>query len=196
MWVPLAVLAFLSIFGGWVNVPHAISDSFLGGFGLLPMTEWLHEWLHPIVGTATEIQAANMGEFAHHAPFGGGELLWAVLSTVAALVVVLGAARVVGGFKILPAADAPKPEGFKKVLYMKYYVDEIYDRVIVQPLIRASRFAWKVIDAGIVDGIVNGMGNLARALGWFGSLFQTGSVNTYALFLAIGVLVILGVVAF
>jgi hypothetical protein len=40
------------------------------------------------------------------------------------------------------------------------------------------------------------MGNLARALGWFGSLFQTGSVNTYALFLAIGVLVILGVVAF
>jgi len=99
------------------------------------MSEWLHEWLHPIVGTATEIQAANMGEFAHHAPFGGGELLWAVLSTVAALVVVLGAARVVGGFKILPAADAPKPEGFKKVLYMKYYVDEIYDRVIVQTTI-------------------------------------------------------------
>ncbi len=86
--------------------------------------------------------------------------------------------------------------GFKKVLYKKYYVDELYDRIIVQPLLRASRFAWKVIDAGIVDGIVNGLGNLARAFGWFGSLFQTGSVNTYALFLAIGVLVILGVVAF
>ena len=79
---------------------------------------------------------------------------------------------------------------------MKYYVDELYDRIIVQPLIKASRFAWKVIDAGIVDGIANGLGNLARAFGWFGSLFQTGSVNTYALFLAIGVLVILGVVAF
>jgi NADH-quinone oxidoreductase subunit L len=137
-----------------------------------------------------------MGDFAHHAPFGGGELLWAILSTVAALIVVLISARVVGGFKYLPASDSPAPEGFKKVLYMKYYIDEFYDRIIVQPLIRASRFAWKVIDAGIVDGIANGLGNLARALGWFGSLFQTGSLNTYALFLAIGVLVILGVVAF
>jgi NADH-quinone oxidoreductase subunit L len=196
MWVPLVILAFLSIFGGWINVPDAISGSFLGGFGLLPMTEWLHEWLHPIAVVATEIQAANAGDFAHHSPFGGGELLWAVLSTVAALVVVFVSARIVGGFKILPAGESPQPVGFKKVLFMKYYVDEFYDRIIVQPLIRASRFSWKVIDAGIVDGIVNGLGNLARALGWFGSLFQTGSVNTYALFLAIGVLVILGVVAF
>jgi len=160
------------------------------------MTEWLHGWLHPVVGVATEMQAAQVGDFAPKSPFGGGELLWAVLSTVAALVVVLVSIRVVGGFKILPAGESPQPVGFKKVLFMKYYVDEFYDRIIVQPLIRASRFSWKVIDAGIVDGIVNGVGNLARALGWFGSLFQTGSVNTYALFLAIGVLVILGVVAF
>ena len=47
-----------------------------------------------------------------------------------------------------------------------------------------------------MDGIANGLGHMARAFGWIGSLFQTGSVNTYALFLAIGVLVILGVVAF
>jgi NADH-quinone oxidoreductase subunit L len=196
MWVPLAVLAVLSIFGGWVNVPHDIQESFLGGFGLLPMSEWLHEWLHPIAGMADEIAFANNAQFAHHAPFGGGEVLWAVLSTAAALVVVVVSARVVGGFKILPASESEAPSGFKKVLYMKYYVDELYDRIIVQPLIRASRFAWKVIDVGIVDGIANGLGNLARALGWVGSLFQTGSVNTYALFLAIGVLVILGVVAF
>jgi NADH-quinone oxidoreductase subunit L len=75
-------------------------------------------------------------------------------------------------------------------------VDEIYDSIVVQPIIRASRFAWKVIDQGIVDGIVNGLGHFARAMGWIGSLFQTGTVNTYALFLAIGVLVILWQVAF
>lgn len=196
MWVPLAVLAFLSIFGGWINVPHLIQDSFLGGFGLLPMSEWLHEWLHPIAGAADQIAFPRGGEFVQHAPFGGGEVLWAVLSTLAALVVVFVSARVVGGFKILPASESPAPEGLKKLLYMKYYIDEFYDRVIVQPLIKTSRFCWKIIDAGIVDGIANGLGNLARAFGWFGSLFQTGSVNTYALFLAIGVLVILGVVAF
>ncbi len=196
MWVPLAALAVLSVAGGWVNVPVDISQSFLGGFGLLPMSEWLHEWLHPVAAMATEIQAANAGEFSHASPVGGGEVLWAVMSTLVALVVVLVSARVVGGFRLLPADESPEPVGAKKILFRKYYVDELYDRIVVQPLLRVSRFAWKVIDAGIVDGIVNGLGNLARAMGWFGSLFQTGSVNTYALFLAIGVLVILGVVAF
>ena len=196
MWAPLSILAVLSIFGGWINVPADIQESFMGGFGLLPMTEWMHEWLHPVVGVATEIQALNAGDFAHHAPFGGGELLWALLSTLLAIIVVVVASRVVGGFKILPAGESPEPEGFKKLLFKKYYVDEIYDGIIIQPLIRASRFSWKVIDQGIIDGIANGVGHFARALGWIGSLFQTGSVNTYALFLAIGVLVILGVVAF
>ena len=196
MWAPLSILAVLSIFGGWINVPADIQESFMGGFGLLPMTEWMHEWLHPVVGVATEIQALNAGDFAHHAPFGGGELLWALLSTLLAIIVVVVTSRVVGGFKILPAGESPEPEGFKKLLFKKYYVDEIYDGIIIQPLIRASRFSWKVIDQGIIDGIANGVGHFARALGWIGSLFQTGSVNTYALFLAIGVLVILGVVAF
>jgi NADH-quinone oxidoreductase subunit L len=196
MWVPLSILAVLSIFGGWINVPHDIQESFLGGFGLLPMSEWLHEWLHPIAGVATEIQATNAGDFAHHSPFGGGEILWAVMSTLAALVVVLVSARIVRGTKYVPASEAAEDTGFKRVLFRKYYVDEIYDSVFIQPLLRASRFAWKVIDQGIVDGIVNGLGHLARAMGWIGSLFQTGTVNTYALFLAIGVLVILWQVAF
>jgi NADH-quinone oxidoreductase subunit L len=196
MWVPLAVLAVLSVFGGWVNVPPDLQESFLGGFGLLPMSEWMHEWLHPVAGVATEIQTLNAGEFAHHAPFGGGEVLWAVLSTLAALVVVLVTSRVVGGLRYVPAAQDKAPAGFKMVLLRKYYVDEIYHALVVQPLLRASRFCWKVIDAGVVDGIANGLGNLARAFGWIGSLFQTGSLNTYALFLALGVLVILGVVAF
>ena len=49
-----------------------------------------------------------------------------------------------------------------------------------------------MIDAGIIDGFVNLAGNGARALGWVGSLFQTGQVNTYAFFITVGVLIILG----
>ena len=94
------------------------------------------------------------------------------------------------------AHDSPEATGFGKVLYNKWYVDELYDRVVVQPIVKLSRFAWRVIDQGIVDGIVNGVANLTRALGWFGSLFQTGAVNTYALILTIGVIVILGYIAF
>ncbi|MHB1194265.1 MAG: NADH-quinone oxidoreductase subunit L [Longimicrobiales bacterium] len=196
MWVPLAVLAVLSMFGGWVNVPAALQESLLGGMGALPMSEWLHHFLEPVTATAHEIQVANLGEVSHHAPLGGGEVTWALISTVLALGIVLASARVVGGWKVKPAAEDAAPTGFAKVLYNKWYVDEIYDALIVQPLLRVSRFCWKILDAGIIDGTVNAVGYLARGFGWFGSLFQTGTVNTYAFILTLGVLVILGAVIF
>ena len=68
----------------------------------------------------------------------------------------------------------------------------LYDRIIVQPIIRASRFCWKVIDAGIIDGIVNAVGWVSKGTGWVVSMFQTGTVNTYAFILTVGVLFILG----
>ena len=75
-------------------------------------------------------------------------------------------------------------------------MDELYDRVIVQPVLALSRFCWKVIDAGIIDGVANGVGWTARGLGFVVSMFQTGTVNTYAFILTVGVLVILGVSIF
>jgi NADH-quinone oxidoreductase subunit L len=106
MTIPLMILAVLSVFGGWINVPHEIAASFMGGFGFLPMTEWLHEWLYPVVGVAKGIQVANAGDFSHHSPVGGGEFHWALMSTAAALVVVLISARVVGGSR---SARLPSP---------------------------------------------------------------------------------------
>ena len=197
MWAPLAVLAVLSIFGGWINVPEAISSSFLGLGGLLPMTEWLHHWLDPLTAQAHHIQEVNLGELSHTAPFGGGEVLWAVLSTAAAAVVVFAATQVVGKQSIVPVAeDKTELTGLNAVLYNKYYVDEFYDRFVVQPILRASRFCWRVIDAGIIDGIVNSVGWFARGVGWAVSMFQTGSINTYAFILTIGVLFVLGATLF
>jgi NADH-quinone oxidoreductase subunit L len=193
MWLPLAVLAVLSVFGGWINVPEAIRTSFLGGGGILPMTEWLHHWLEPLTAQAHHIQEEHLGELAHAAPFGGGEVIWAVISTVAAAVVVGFAIRFVGGQKVVPVAeDTTELTGVSKVLYNKYYVDEFYDRVVVKPIVQASRFCWKVIDSLIIDGVVNAVGWIAKAFGWGISMFQTGTVNTYAFILTVGVLVILG----
>ena len=193
MWAPLGVLAFLSMFGGWINVPEAIRTSFLGGFGALPMGEWLHHWLEPITERAHHVQEVNLGALSYTAPFGGGELAWALISTVLAAIVVLASIRYIGSRPVVPARDDKEPTGFAKVLYNKWYVDEFYDRVVVQPILRASRFCWKVIDATIIDGAVNAVGWVARGFGWGISMFQTGSVNTYALILTVGVLVILGV---
>jgi NADH-quinone oxidoreductase subunit L len=197
MWVPLAVLAVLSVFGGWVNVPEALQTSWAGLWGVLPTGEWLHHWLEPITEQAHRIQEVNLGTVAHSAPIGGGEVLWAFVSTAAAGLVVFGAFRFVGAQTVVPAArDTARPTGFAAVLANKYYVDEFYDRFVVQPVIRLSRFCWKVIDAGIIDGFVNAVGWFARGVGTIGGFFQTGTVNTYAFILTAGVLVILVRVAF
>jgi NADH-quinone oxidoreductase subunit L len=161
------------------------------------MSEWLHHWLEPLTAQAHHIQEVNLGEVAHSAPIGGGEVMWALISTGAALAVVVASIVVVGGRKIVPAAqDETVPTGFSGLLYNKYYVDEIYDRLVVQPIVRASRFCWKVIDAGIIDGTVNAVGWVAKGTGWGASLFQTGTVNTYAFIITAGVLVILFRVTF
>ncbi len=197
MTVPLVILAVLSVFGGWVNVPEALSSSFLGGFGALPMSEWVHHWLEPVTGVAHEIQVEHLGATAQAAPAGGGEVFWGVLSSLVALAVIVAMARVVSGWKILPALEAGEPRsGIRRVLYRKWYVDELYDRIVVQPVLSASRFAWTVIDNVIIDGTANALGQMTRAFGWVVSLFQTGQVNTYAFILTLGVLIILGVVAF
>ncbi len=196
MTVPLIALAVLSVVGGWINVPEELAASLLGLGGALPASEWLHHWLEPVTASAAEIRYRHLGEAGHEAPVGGGEVLWAGLSTLAALAAVLVTARVAGRWRVANAAEASAPTGFKSLLFNKWYVDEFYDRFVVRPILAASRFAWRVVDAALIDGTVNGLGLATRAGGTFASLFQTGRVNTYALFLTLGVLAILGFVVF
>jgi NADH-quinone oxidoreductase subunit L len=83
--------------------------------------------------------------------------------------------------------------GVHRLLLNKYYVDEAYDAVIVQPIFRVSeRGLWKIVDAGLIDGAVNTAG--ASVSGWSAVLrrLQTGSIRAYALSIFVGVVVILG----
>ena len=192
MYVPLIVLAILSVFGGWINVPEAIKK--IPVLGMIPSSEWLTEWLHPVTAPADAILSANVGRFSETAPFGGSEGMWALLSFAIAVVVIVIATRVIGRRTIATAVDSPADTGFKRVLYNKWYVDEIYDAAIVRPLITVSRAAWKYIDAGLIDGTVNGAGWVSQRLGWLGSRLQTGQLNTYAFAIVLGVLIVLGFV--
>ena len=198
MTVPLVILAVLSIFGGWVNVPEPLAQSFLGFFGALPMSEWLHHWLEPITHDAAAIQTAALGEPAHGAPLvGGGELVWALASTLAAAVVVVAALRVLGARRYFAAAeDTAAPKGLRGILVNKWYFDEAFDATIVRPVLSASRWCWKVVDTVLIDGFVNFLGNFTRLAGWTVSLFQTGQANTYAFVLTLGVLLVLGAAVF
>lgn len=192
MWVPLAVLAVLSVVGGWVNVPHEIAD--LPVLGWIPTSEWLHHWLEPLTHTADAIIAGNLGELSDTAPVGGGAGAWAVISFVLAAVVIALTARTLLGRSYRPAHEAAPATGFLRVLQNKWYVDEIYDAIVVRPVIATSRFLWRYVDQLIIDGLVNGAAHLARGFGAIGSRLQTGQLNTYAFAVIIGVILLLGFV--
>jgi NADH-quinone oxidoreductase subunit L len=183
MWIPLAILAVLSIVGGWVNIPDALP--------VLPAVHALHDWLHPVFEPARGILEAHGLHDAHSSPIGGGEAMWAGISTVAAAVVIILTFRALVHRTWKPAADSTEPTGLAGVLYNKWYVDELYDRTIVLPLLALWRGCWRIVDAGLIDGSINGLAAGTRAVGWIGSLFQTGRVATYMFYFVTGVLVIL-----
>jgi NADH-quinone oxidoreductase subunit L len=191
MTIPLIVLAFLSVVGGWINVPEAIARTPL--LGWVPHSEWLHEWLHPITASADDILISHVGAVQHHTPFGGGEATWAIASFAMAVVVIVLTARALARRAYQPATDSAAPTGMGRVLYNKWYVDELYEKTIVRPLLGVSRAAWRFVDQNIIDGLVNGAGYASRGLGWTGSRLQTGQLNTYAFAIVLGVLVVLGI---
>jgi NADH-quinone oxidoreductase subunit L len=192
MYVPLIILAALSAVGGWINVPEAIRHTPV--LGWVPSSEWLHEWLHPVMAPADAVIALRVGSLAEQAPFGGGEALWAVLSFALAAAVIVISARALGRRTVRPATESAPLVGLARVLYNKWYVDEFYNAAVVRPILRASHAAWKYIDQGLIDGLVNGAGLTSRGLGWAGSRLQTGQLNTYAFAIVLGVLIVLGFV--
>jgi NADH-quinone oxidoreductase subunit L len=172
---PLIVLGVLSAIGGLLNLPP-----FIGGGAAL------ERWLEPVTAPAAAFFRLEM-------PHGQTELY---LVGAAVLVGVVG---LVAGWKATlrrptqPAAEAPADTGFARVLYRKYYVDEIYDALIVRPVVWLSRFVlWRAVDQGVVDGAaVNGTAKLSQGLGWLGSRLQTGQVGVYVVLFLVGALWIL-----
>ena len=167
---PLVGLGVLSVLGGVLNLP-----SFLGG------RPALEHWLEPVFAGANRAAPLIM-------PGGGTELaLVAGAVLVALLGLYLGWRATLA--RPIPVARAAVPDtGFARVLFRKYYVDEIYHALLVRPLVGLSRLVlWKGVDQGLVDGAaVNGSASLARGLGWLGSRLQSGQLGFYVAVFLIG----------
>jgi NADH-quinone oxidoreductase subunit L len=150
----------------------------------------LGHWLEPVVGeNQLRVTLGRVPEAAGstEAFLIGGAVAIAVAGILIALFRLKPA-------RLVPKAASPEEHGFERVLLDKYYVDEAYDRVVVEPTVGISRgVLWKGIDQGLIDGVlVNGSAKLARGLGGIGSWLQSGQVGTYAWVLVVGVLAVLG----
>ncbi|MBI3770433.1 MAG: NADH-quinone oxidoreductase subunit L [Deltaproteobacteria bacterium] len=156
---PLVVLALLSIVGGWVGLP----EGWLWGpaFG---------RFLAPITGHP------HLGE--HGA---GVETTLMVVTTLLAA----GGATLAYVFYVrrpeLPQTIASRFAPVYELLVGKYWVDELYDAVVVRPYVALSTVLWRVVDQTVIDGVVNGVATTVAANGQLWRYAQDGNVQHYAL---------------
>jgi len=96
----------------------------------------------------------------------------------------------------IPDSIAGGLKGVYTLVYNKYFVDEIYDAAVVRPLVGGSRLVlWKGADAGLIDGIVNGIGARAKDIGGVLRLAQSGNARSYATWVAFGSVVVIFLMA-
>ncbi|MGA2601689.1 MAG: NADH-quinone oxidoreductase subunit L [Bryobacteraceae bacterium] len=87
--------------------------------------------------------------------------------------------------------------GLYKLVYNKYFVDEVYNATVVQPLVQGSRTVlWRGVDVGIIDGIVNGVGARSKGVGGILKLIQGGNVRAYAAWVVFGCVLLLLAIGF
>ncbi len=182
MAIALVVLAIGSVVAGYVGMPEVV----------VPGGNRFEAFLAPSFAApgGAEGAAAAEPESAHDT---GSEL---ALMGVSTLVAFAGIGVATFFFLRKPAAADALAErfgGVQRVLLNKYYVDELYDATIVQPIKRLSTgLLWRGVDAGLIDGTVNAVGLVVR--GWSAALrrLQTGSIRAYAMSFFIGIVFILG----
>lgn len=161
MTLPLMILGILAIIGGFISIPFA-------------NLSWLNAYLEPVLpGIALE----------DHLP------LWLQCTMIAISILI----ALIGWFiaynkynrnNEVPASD-DQITGFAKVLYHKYYIDEIYDRIFVKPLYAVGKFFNNFIEV-LVGKFINGVGQLAEIISVPAQALQNGNLGFYLFCFVIG----------
>ncbi len=171
--IPLIVLAVLAVFGGLVGIPEV----FMHG------AHRLEHFLEPVFSASNAYVQQQGG--VHH-PDHATEYLLMAVSVGGALVALILAWR---RFSRYTPGDQPE-SGLGKFLANKWYVDELYDAVIVRPRNTLAAFLNNVVERRGIDGLVNGVGRAVQ----YGSrqlrLLQSGQVGAYVLLMVLGMLVL------
>jgi NADH-quinone oxidoreductase subunit L len=182
MTVPLMVLAVLSVVALLLALPVDVA--------IIP-DELFRRYLEPIFVRGTA-RLRGLG-FLHE----GEHPAWPFLAAwaIAAAGTFVAWAFYAGPARGAPAALATRFGALYRFTLDKFRVDELYDAVIVRPFRALARGLWRFVDVFLIDGIVNGVGRTAAALGAMFRTFQNGDLQRYAAVMALAAAVILGTVA-
>jgi NADH-quinone oxidoreductase subunit L len=166
--IPLIILAILAVVGGWVGIPEVFMH---GGHRL-------ESFLEPIFAGSNAINAKH--EMSHTTEYA----LMAV-SVGGALIALLYAWKKFSKYE----KTATEETGIGKILANKWYVDELYQTVIVKPMQSFAGFLNNTVERKGIDGFVNGIGKAVN----YGSrqirFLQSGQVGTYILLMVVGILI-------
>ena len=191
MTFPLMILAVLSVIGGYIGVPHV-----LGG------ANHIHEFLAPVLGGGAEPAKAHAAvALLSQAWASGGEggassaTLEYVLMAVSVAIAFIGIGMAYLFYvksPALPKLAAEKLNGLYRLVFNKYYVDDIYQLLFINSLKNLGTGLWRGFDEFIIDGTVNG---IAYLFGWLSNAMrrmQTGLVQNYAFSMVIGGVILAG----
>ncbi|MFM9005255.1 MAG: proton-conducting transporter membrane subunit, partial [Flavobacteriales bacterium] len=171
--MPLVVLAVLSCVGGFIGLPHAVGESM----------EMHWHWLdHHLAGTLL-MPAMHMSVTT--------EIILMILATVIAVGSIYYAWSVYVKNNTLADEDDEVTSFTHKLLAGKYFIDELYDKVIRKPIDTLSAFIAKYVNPGVIDGLTNGSGKLAVLAGNALRNTQTGYLFHYILLFIIGLIALL-----
>ena len=167
--IPLAVLALLSVVGGWVGIPELFIEN----------GHALNHFLEPIFRASAALQTEH--HLSHQAE-------WIMMGTVVllTLAIIIYAWR---RFSRFDRTTAGEPAGFGKLLERKWYVDELYDRIVVRPVNWLSVFLNEWIEKAGIDWLVNGVGKTVQYSSRQVRHLQSGQVGNYILLMVVSMVI-------
>ena len=177
MTLPLMVLAGFSIVGGFIGMPE-----------IFHFPHALAEFMNPLYEGSKAVNPEFGGTPIDHST----EWMLMGISVVAAVVSIVYAYSKFGGSKNVPAEDS-EITGLQKTIYNKYYIDEAYWGIFVNPVKRLSNVFANIIEPKGFDGAVNGIGGFVNTFSGIARKLQAGGTGFYLFAMVIGIAVILGI---
>jgi NADH-quinone oxidoreductase subunit L len=176
---PLVVLGVLSVIGGWMGIPHVISEIIPGN-----PENFFEHWLEPLVKAVPNMQ------------HGDPELEWSLMGVSVTLALI--SAAVAYHFYVrkpeAPGKIAKALGGFYRLVNDKYRVDELYFNTLINPIVRASKNIWYFVDVNFIDRITYWLSDLMTGGGQLMRSAQTGNMQQYAMYIGIGLVAALSII--